>query len=343
MPGCVSQQINRANWKLLLANGAMLAAMVSLLVSTRNYLHNAFQGPFSVDTAHLLEAMEHPDPLKQYLVVDFGKTYDTGFWWEERHRSVTSRFPYRGAWVNGRFLLIQCRNRDTSNVLVGRLRQVNDSEFHKVIQAIEATEPRLRGKLPAYVFDAHTNYFSGAYPLCGICGLLSVLAVWNVLKATRRIANPKLHPAYAQLAHIGNVQELEAQIDAQITGQVKRLGRCRFTRDWILQITAFGFSLMRIEDIVWLHKKVVRHYHNGIPTGKTYAAILHDRHGGRIEIPAREGNVDQLLVAMSQRAPWAFVGFLSQTQKAWKSDRTALIFASDERRRMMALPPAVAA
>lgn len=343
MSGFIEKEINRASWKLLLSNAALLAAVMSVLMSARDYLYNAFHGPFAVQKAELLTAVDHPDSRKQYLLVDFGRIYETGFGWEQTHKGVSTRYPYGAAWVNGQFMLIERREHDNSTLLAGRMRRVNDSEFHKVIEGIERAQPRLSGKLSMYLFDAHTNHFSGALPLCIFCGLLGLVAVWNVPRALWRIASPQRHPVYRRLARIGEVGQLEAQIDSEMASSVRRLGRCRFTQNWILHRTMFGFAVMRMEDIVWLHKKVVRHYTNGIPTGKTYAAILHDRHGSRIEIPSRQTNVDQLLSAMSQRAPWAFVGFLAQTLAAWTSNRAALVAACDERRKMLTTPPAVAA
>lgn len=343
MSAFVTKQVNRLNWKLLLANAALLVGVAFALVAGKDYLYNAFRGPFPVDKAYLIDAITRPDPLKQYLVVNFGEIHDTGFWWEETDHGVKTRYPYAAARVNGRLLLIERREHDHSTVLAGRLRHVNDKEFQKIIQGIENAQPRLRGKLPPYLFDAHTNHFSAAYALCGFCGLLSVLGIWNVIKALGRIADPRQHPVYRQLARIGNVDELAAQIDSEMMGQVKRLGPCRFTQNWLLHQSAFRLVVMRVEDIVWLHKKVVRHYHNGIPTGKTYAAVFRDRHGTTINVPSREANVDQLLSAMSHRAPWAFVGFLAQTLAAWKSNRAALVAACDQRRRTITAPPAMAA
>ena len=61
---------------------------------------------------------------------------------------------------------------------------------------------------------------------------------------------------------------------------------------------------MQIQDIMWAYKQVTQQRVHGIRAGKTYVALIWDRHGVCITAPGKEAAVNQVLEAVAARAPW---------------------------------------
>ena len=102
---------------------------------------------------------------------------------------------------------------------------------------------------------------------------------------------------------------------------------------------AFGLTLTRLDDLVWVYQKVTKHSVNFIPTGKSYAAILCDRNGARLEVQANEAQALALLNLLVNRNPWMMVGYDAAREKAWNKERAAILQAIDARRNGVLGPP----
>jgi hypothetical protein len=55
------------------------------------------------------------------------------------------------------------------------------------------------------------------------------------------------------------------------------------------------------QDIVWAYPKVTKHYHNGIPTGKTYSAMVRDSKGQSMKVSGKKDSVPKLLESLERR------------------------------------------
>jgi hypothetical protein len=99
-----------------------------------------------------------------------------------------------------------------------------------------------------------------------------------------------------------------------------------------------------VEDLVWIYKKVTKHSVNFIPTGKTYSVILVGRHKQRTEEQMKDHAVNELLVQLAGKVPWALFGFDQNLDKAWRKDPAGVIRMVDLRRQQQAqAKPAAAA
>jgi hypothetical protein len=83
---------------------------------------------------------------------------------------------------------------------------------------------------------------------------------------------------------------------------------------------------------MWLYKKVTQHRTNGIPTGKTYAALIWDRYGTCITFAGKEKVVDQALGDILGRSPGAVAGYSSDIEKMYKANRQGFVAAVEQRR-----------
>ena len=94
---------------------------------------------------------------------------------------------------------------------------------------------------------------------------------------------------------------------------------------------------MFLGDAVWTYKTVTQHSHNGVPTGKTFAANVCDIHGAREAVALKtEDLTDQFVMAVAERVPWVLFGYDPAWEHMWKKDKQSLYDLVDERRRQMA-------
>ena len=146
------------------------------------------------------------------------------------------------------------------------------------------------------------------------------------------------------LGRFGAPAEVAGQLDAELLAEHRLVGGLHLTPNWLVQASKSSLTALRIEDVVWAYKKVTQHRVNGVPAGKTFAAQIWDRYSICLTVTGSESAVNQALEAACQRAPWLMAGFSPDLEKAWKSNRPALIAAVDQRRRqVVAQLPTVAA
>ena len=86
------------------------------------------------------------------------------------------------------------------------------------------------------------------------------------------------------------------------------------------------------EDIVWAYPKVTKHYHNGIPTVKTYSAMVRDSKGQSMEVSGKKDSVPKLLESLERRMPWILVGYTKELEALWQKQKPPF-FQLMERRR----------
>jgi hypothetical protein len=99
---------------------------------------------------------------------------------------------------------------------------------------------------------------------------------------------------------------------------------------------SFKTSVMATRDIVWAYPKVTKHYHNGIPTGKTYSAIIRDSKGQSLEISGKKDSVPKLLGSLQRRMPRAVIGYSKELEALWQKEKPKFFQLVEQRREKLA-------
>jgi hypothetical protein len=338
--------IRRSNRNLLILSVACAVLLVGLAVLNARYLYNFFAGPFSIDRQTLLTTSD-PGALQHYWVTVTGDDVaDTGFQRVSRNTDTGSEritASYMALLFDKHVLLVKAQDDQSVTTFTGSLEALPADVRTQIIAAAEREAPALRGAFLPYMLN--TDSFRGGgsvglglgIPLFGLC-------IFGIARALRRAHNPSAHPIMRALGRFGPPDDVAAQLDAELLAQHPQIDRLHLTPNWLVQASGSSLTATRIEDVVWAYKKVTQHRVNGVPAGKTYAAQIWDRHGVCITVAGREAMVNQALETACQRAPWLLAGFSPDLEKAWKSNRAALIAAVDQRRRQVTvqLPEVVA-
>ena len=81
--------------------------------------------------------------------------------------------------------------------------------------------------------------------------------------------------------------------------------------------------LLRPWDVAWAYQSTIQHRTNGIPTGKTYAAVLRTMDGKQYTLAMPEQNVQTLLETMQTALPGTVLGYTDEISALYRNDRAA--------------------
>jgi hypothetical protein len=152
--------------------------------------------------------------------------------------------------------------------------------------------------------------------------------------AGRRTLQPASHPLLSKLTQYGSLQDVQMRIDSEMRseGGGEQFGTMRITSNWLIHAPAYKTDVMASRDIIWAYPKVTKHYHNGIPTGKTYSAILRDSKGQSVEVSGKKDSVPKLLESVERRMPWVLLGFSKELEALWLKEKQQFFQLIEQRR-----------
>lgn len=335
----IEQRTRRTTRNLFIANVLLVGAIVALVALNVRYLYNLASGPFTISREALLGISDVGERQEYYVTVNGDEVLDTGA--QEVTSSsrggiktgerVTAR--YVAMLLTDRLLLVKAPVSDTGTTVTGALVPIPQNVQREIVDPIVQDEPRLDGVFLSYMLDAG-DFRSMGYLGLAIGAVLMLLALWNLTKAARRATNPEAHPTYLALGAYGPVQAMVASVDAEAGSPSSTwVGKTLITPHWLVRTTLFGVDVIRAEDIVWIYKKVTQRRVYFVPAGKSHAAVLWNKQGKPAELMGNEEQVTNILATVARQVPWALVGYTAELDKAWRSDRQAVVQAVADRQR----------
>lgn len=346
LDGFIGKQIRRSNRNLFLANLGLLIVPLTIGFTNPRYWYNFALGPFPSDRQTLL-SVQDPDKLDKYFInIEGDKSLKTGF--QEITKRVSKRTgsvksetvsaEYLALVIDKKLLIVKAKTANASNTkFTGELVNIPENVQSNLISKAEAENPRLKGVFMPFILEENDFRFAGYLGLAvGLPCLF--LAIWNLHKVFKRRANPELHPIAKTLSKFGDsTATIAVSIDSEVQSESNKysLGLVTLTPSWLFRQTRYGLEILKLEQIAWIYSKVTQHRTNGIPTHKSYTAILLDRQGKSLEIPGKEQEINQLIQEIMQRVPWVIMGFSDELQQLWNTDRSRMFEFIDERRQQV--------
>ena len=330
--GVIAGHIRRTNRELLVTNLVVFIGCALLFALPSRYWRNFFAGPKQM-THEQLAGITDPDHTpRHFITIPGGKAERIGRETTTSRGSTRTSAEFYVLHTDSGDLLIKNSPSAATDSFTGYIESVPSDVRDKVLSGYVHAHPITGGKVLPMMLD--TTGFRGT----GYVGLvflvpLVLLASWNIMKAVRRMLDSSNHPIVRQLARFGDTADVSRSIDAEANSPaVTRVGTVTITQSWILQPSAFNLEVRKLDDLVWLYRRVTQHRTNGVPTGKTHAANICDREGKTLSVQLKEQQVMELLERLNQRVPWAIAGFDQQLEKAWQKDRPSVIAQVDQRR-----------
>jgi len=153
----------------------------------------------------------------------------------------------------------------------------------------------------------------------GVAVLLLGLGIWPVIKALTGGFQKQVR---AKLSESGDL-EVEAEKAERFYESAPETSGVKMDRNYVFFQNGAESILLRPWDVAWAYQSTTQHRTNGIPTGKTYAAILRTMDGKQYTLGMAEAAVQTLLETMSTALPGVVLGYDDELEKLYKSDRAA--------------------
>src|SRR5262245_604957 len=336
----IGRQIRRSSRNLIIWNGLLLAAVIVFFAFTARYYYNFLFGPFTLDRDAVVKLKD--DNLSEYFVtVESDFCQDTGvpFW-------KTGKRGRR--YIGGRYLLLDMKD-GWLVVKVGKDATAEKKWTGTINKLSYEARSDLGGMLGFNRLGAQP---AGAKPLLpvmldatgfrliGYIGLAfaipaGLLSLRNLFKGVARLSNIEKHPLAQRLKKYGEPAEVAEKIQVEYDSPERtEIGKASFTRSWMVHPTTFGVDAVFLGDAVWSYKTVTQHYHNGVPTGKTYTAHICDIHGSQVGVQLKNEQLcDDFVMAVAERVPWALIGFDKAREEMWKHNKPAIYEMAEQRRK----------
>lgn len=177
------------------------------------------------------------------------------------------------------------------------------------------------------------------------------------LQLLSRILSRERHPIYKEVAYYGVFDEVAQNIHYDLTDEkFKKYRNLYLTEHWIMQMTAFHLSVLKLEDVVWAYEKVTKEEQGIVVPGslavgpsevaKTYSVVIHsrnpwvpllqtsltheldlteDREGNACVGEQKRAYIGTILEELKQRHPKAIYGYSKDLHDLWSHDRTGFI------------------
>ena len=335
----IAKHVRRSNRNLLLANATLLLSIAVVAGLNWRYLYNFFKGPFPIEKSQLVLASPSDQSPKYFFSINGDQSFESGITEVEQQtdsatnkvESESTTAQYVVLRVNDKLLVVKAPVGKVSTHYEGALTELPGDLRTQLVVPIENEYPKTKGMFLAAMFDA-TSFRESGYSILGMILPLMALAIYFLWVARKRRSNPERHPIVKRLAGFGDVHQVAQAIDSDWQMGATKLGKISVTPGWIFLPTPFGLKFCKIESLVWVYKKVTRHYHSFIPTGKTYAVVLRERSGRPIEVNGAQKNIDQTLQLIVTRAPWVVAGFDNNLAQLAKSNWPGFVSSVDQRR-----------
>ena len=333
----VENEARRANRNMLLVNGGILAVIILVIAGNYRYCANFVLGCQSISSAELAAITSPEQRWRNFVSVSGTKSVNTEYRDVVNHMegsrvvSTEIKDEYILLRAGDRILLVKAAPGKEKLEYSGELVPTTDRVKDDLLRPLAAEDADLARTILPFTLNA-ADYRSSGYTMLIIGLPLLALALWNCLKAMRRISEIQLSPVWKHLAVYGNAEQLSQQIEAELqTGMIRKYGKLQIAQQWMVRRKTFSTWVSPVGDLVWIYKKVTKHSVNFIPTGKTYSVVLVGRHRQRIEEQMKEKAADEMLADLTARVPWAIFGFDQNLDRAWRKDPQSVIAAVDAR------------
>jgi len=337
--GFLAKAIRRTgrNGMLLGLGGLLVIALI--FYAEGRYFHNFFHGPFAIDQATLV-SIQNPDARRDsFVTIQGDETLQTGFVESNTDYIITKHYPILVLKVGDRLLLVKASKDTDATRFSGELTGIPSDVRSDVLAVLQEKHPELRDHFLPLMLDA-TNYRVNGYIGIVAGSLFGLALLWCVGKGMMWTTRPETHSVWKKLSKYGPAQQVGAQLDAELRaeGGGETFGSAHLTTNWLVHSSAFSLEVMRTTDLVWAYLQVVKHYHSGIPTGKSHFVKVFDRDGASATISTKKKIAPDFLQAIQRRAPWAIYSFSPELERMWKKRRAEFVLAVDQKKKSQGSP-----
>lgn len=321
----IEKQIKRTNRNLLITAMVLFLGVMVYYGFNWRYYYNFFHGPLKM-SAETLDHVTDPGNLDRYFVTLTAENeVDTGYTEVETSSSGTESVKARYVVIDigEHHLIVKKAPDEKGPEYTGALTAMPGDVQASILGAVEKENPEAARDFHPYILDT-TNFRHDGYWGLGISIPFLLMALWMLRKLVMRTSSPEQHPILLMLAHHGPVADVVQKIEAELKGEVQRYMQLKVTREWLFYSNTHTFRAMRLDEIVWVYKKITKRRVNFVPVGKDNSLVVMDRFAVYIDAPGgKEKKLDEFMGSLIPRLPNAVVGYNEELKKLQLKDAKA--------------------
>lgn len=334
MDGWIAKRIRATSLRRVVTWTLVLVIGVLAATADRRYIANFLRGPYTLAQADLDSIRDVTTTPRYYARVAGEKVLDTGIRQYTIHTQngvETSREisgEYDAFVMGNRYLVVRTAG-DGGSVAEGKLLPW-PSDLEE--QLFDSKDMRsLRARFYPFYLDGDSFRRPGFIVIAVGIGFL-LLFLWQALPAWRAWRDPERHPLWQRVAKWGDPTGIGLEAEHEYDNSLMRAkAGWRLGKKYLVRSTFFTFNVLRFQDVLWGYKKITKHSHNFIPTGKTYEAIV-ICYGGTATIPGKEKKVNEVLNFVQQCAPWAMYGYSDELARVYNKTPQQFVRSVEQRR-----------
>lgn len=339
----IEYQVKRISKNILILNSILLILSIIILICNFSEFKNIVIGPERVDIGEISGLKISGFAARNYVTVYPEKQVSTGLQYVEKEydsshneKSKTVQSVYY-VLKEGQNLILAALPPDKENEssYTGWVRKMTPEESDNLRDDISELKAMDNFTVSEYVLDVKKS--SGAafwYVVCIICMIINII---YISKSIRYFDFPEKNKIFKQVTKYENPDAAINSIQEELPYDLlQNKGGLFVLRSWILKEGFFSFNIYKLDDVVWIYKKVTRHSVNFIPTGKTYGLVLKFQDKSQCFITMGEKQVDYIITSLKQMNPWIVVGFSQSINKMWTSNYRQLVnYVQSEKTRII--------
>ena len=319
---------------------ALMGAAISLgYYTSLRYWQNFIHGPYGLTSDELAFISEPSSTNWKWISTKGLSVVSSGVQivttetrnGEKVNSYVSSRY-FLMQTEGGRLLIIQSE-REPSTYVRGVLKTIPEDLVDKIFP--DKSDTDLKARLYPFLLDTAANYRCPGYIVLAATAMFSGFMAFFGIRAIRRVSDISRHPVVKRVEGRSDAAETALSSERELQSAVRFKGSAVImTENFVVRNGLFSFDLFPINHLVWAYKRITTRRINFIPISKTFNAVL-VFYGGSIEYPAPEAAVEEALVFISSRAPWAEFGYSEELSRAFRKDPAGRCAAIEDRRNAM--------
>lgn len=145
-----------------------------------------------------------------------------------------------------------------------------------------------------------------------------IVTLWNLIRTIIFWFTPEKHKVYTSLFRYGNVKTVADSINNDTAlGNELRFGKVAIFNSWIVSRDLLNLTVIKIDNILWIYKKVTKQYLNYIPSGKEYSIAVCSNDRLVEEIKIKNRHAEDILDAIKHNYPWIVTGYTEELKALW--------------------------
>lgn len=328
----IFHEIKRILRNILLISGVALIISFAYLLRITLSFSTILRGPETIDIDNITKTKHRNPSNNDYVTVTGEKIYNL-------QRSYTESDINDGELetnLKGKYFALRKGNKiivglvpkdeKADIVLSGFLYKLDDNETERFKNIVEecsavADDDEYGNKpviipymIDGLIYDDYNNI------LIISASIVFVISLIFFIRCIVQWFKPERNKIYNKLRIYGKPDEVinSIETDAKIYEPVT-YGKTIIFNNWIINKTAFGIKVVKIDKLIWVYKNIIKQRLNYIiPCGKEYSLMLCLGNREIINFKTSNKNVDKIMYKLKDCHPWIVFGYSEQLKSMWE-------------------------